>query len=260
MGHVRLGKLPGTRKWQQVVDLVAEGGDLGQVAAASADAVESGLRGASRDPTLVHSFWLLTQLPLAARKGDFAAALRALGLDVKRKPTLIELAGAFTRAVDGKIERSGGRTDLGEIAQLSAVESLTSLVGRDLPGLFGPTPDDVQGVVAKLASSDRFSVLTRDFVSRLTHRYLAYYLSRELSNHVGPGQRFRAIADHSDFNSALDLHCREASRIIKEISGGWYGKTLFKKGEISPDAAGRFAHVAFKKLRRELRKRRGLDE
>lgn len=260
MGHVRLGRLPRTKKWQQVVDLVAEGGDLGQVAAASAEAVESGLRSASLDPTLVHAFWLLTQLPLAARKGDFAAELRALGFDVKSKPTLLALAGAFTRAVDGQIERSGGRTDLGEIAQLSAAETLTSLVGRDLPGLFGPTPDDVQNVVAKLASSERFSVLARDFFSRLTHRYLAYYLSRELSNHVGPGRRFRAIADHSEFNAALDLHCREASRIIKEFSGGWYGKTLFQKGEISPDDAGRFAHIAFKKLRRELRARRGLNE
>lgn len=253
MGPVRLGKLPKTRKWQQVVELVAEGGTLGQIAAASADAVESGLRNASLDPTLAHAFWLLTQLPMAARKGDFVSALRALGLDVKNSPTLLELAGAYSRAVDGQIESSGGRTDLGEIAQLSAAETLTSLVGRDLPGLFGPTAADVQGAVAKFASSDRFSLLARDFFSRLTRRYLAYYLSRELSNHVGPGRRFPTIADHSEFNAALDLRCREASRIVGEVSGAWYDKALFKHGQISPDDAGRFAHVAFKKLRAELR-------
>lgn len=256
MGHVRLGKLPRTKKWQQVVDLVAEGGDLGQVAAASAEAVESGLRAASRDPTFVHAFWLLTQLPLAARKQDFAAELRALGLDIKSKPTLLELVGAFSRAIDKRIEGSGGRTDLGEIAQLSAAETLTSLVGRELPGLFGPNPDDVQNVVSRLASPDRFSFIARDFFSRLTRRYLAYYLSRELSNHVGPQQRFQSIGDHSDFNAALDLHCREASQIIKGFAGGWYGKTLSKQDEITPDDARRFAHVAFKKLRGELRKRR----
>jgi hypothetical protein len=56
----------------------------------------------------------------------------------------------------------------------------------------------------------------------------------------------------------LDLHCREASRIIKEFSGGWYGKTLFEE-RYHPDKASQFAHVAFKKLRTELRKRRGAD-
>jgi hypothetical protein len=68
-----------------------------------------------------------------------------------------------------------------------------------------------------------------------------------------------SFSEHSDFNAALDLHCREASRIIKEFSGGWYGKTLFQEGDISPDKASQFAHVAFKKLRAELRKRRGAD-
>jgi hypothetical protein len=53
------------------------------------------------------------------------------------------------------------------------------------------------------------------------------------SEHVGPNKRFTAVSEHSDFNAALDLHCREASRIIKEFSGGWYGKTLFQDGDIS---------------------------
>jgi hypothetical protein len=54
----------------------------------------------------------------------------------------------------------------------------------------------------------------------------------------------------------LDLHCREASRIIKEFAGGWYGKTLQQEKRISRNEAGKFAHIAFKKLRAELRERR----
>jgi hypothetical protein len=57
----------------------------------------------------------------------------------------------------------------------------------------------------------------------------------------------------------LDLHCREASRIIKEFSGGWYGKTLQQQKAITQDAARGFAHVAFKKLRAELRQRTDAD-
>ena len=145
------------------------------------------------------------------------------------------------------------------MAQLAGSETLASLVGRELPSLFGPTAADVRLAVAKLGTSDRFSVVARDFFSRLTSRSLGYFLSRELSKHVGPNKRFAGVGEHSEFNAALDLHCREASRIIKEFSGGWYGKTLQREKAITQDAARRFAHVAFKKLRAELRKRRDVD-
>jgi hypothetical protein len=145
------------------------------------------------------------------------------------------------------------------MAQHAAAETLTSLAGLELPSLFGPTASDVKQALAKLGTSDRFSIVARDFFSRLTSRALGYFLSRELSKHVGPDKRFATVGDHSDFNTALNLHCHETSRIIKEFSGGWYGKTIQQQTQISPDEARRFAHVAFGKIRAELRKRRDAD-
>jgi len=259
MGHIRLGTLPKTQKWNQVVNLIAGGADVERIAAASADAAEHGLEHASQDEGLAHAFWLLTQIPQAARQPNFSERLWELGVTVSSKPTLLEIIAAFTRAVDDHLRPSGKRSDLGEMAQHAASETLASLAGRELPSLFGPTATDVQQALAKLGTPDRFSIVARDFFSRLTSRSLGYFLSRELSKHVGPHKRFAAINEHSDFNSALDLHCREASRIIKEFSGGWYGKTLHEEGTITALEAKKFAHVAFKKLRAELRKRRDAD-
>jgi hypothetical protein len=260
MGHIRLGSLPKTQKWNQVVRLIDSGADVERIAAASADAAEHGLDRASQDEGLAYAFWLLTQIPQAARHPNFSERLWELGFTgLSSKPTLFEIVAAFTRAVDGHVRERGKRTDLGEMAQHAASETLASLAGRELPSLFGPTASDVQQALAKLGTSDRFSIVARDFFSRLTSRSLNYFLSRELSKHVGPNKRFAAIGDHSDFNVALDLHCREASRIIKEFSGGWYGKTLLQEKQISRDDARKFAHVAFKKLRTELRKRRDAD-
>jgi hypothetical protein len=260
MGHIRLGSLPKTQKWNQVVRLIDSGADVERIAAASADAAEHGLDRASQDEGLAYAFWLLTQIPQAARHPNFSERLWELGFTgLSSKPTLFEIVAAFTRAVDGHVRERGKRTDLGEMAQHAASETLASLAGRELPSLFGPTASDVQQALAKLGTSDRFSIVARDFFSRLTSRSLNYFLSRELSKHVGPNKRFAAIGDHSDFNVALDLHCREASRIIKEFSGGWCGKTLQQEKQISRDDARKFAHVAFKKLRTELRKRRDAD-
>jgi hypothetical protein len=100
MGHIRLGTLPKTQKWNQVVNLIAGGADVEWIAAASADAAEHGLELASEDEGFAHAFWLLTQIPQAARQSNFAERLSELGLSVSSRPTLLEIVAAFTSAVD----------------------------------------------------------------------------------------------------------------------------------------------------------------
>ena len=244
MGHIRLGTLPKTRKWQQVVSLITEGADVERIAAASADAAEHGLERASSDQALAHAFWLLTQLPQAARQSDFADhAYAARTGGIGQADSSWRSSAAFTNAVDLRVREAGKRTDLGEMAQHAAAETLTSLVGRELPSLFGPTAGDVQQALAKLGTSDRFSIVARDFFSRLaTSRSLGYFLSRELSKHVGPNKRFAAVGDHSDFNAALDLHCREASRdhqgvFRRMVRQDAFARGRYQSGESQPICA-----------------------
>src|SRR5262249_9893201 len=174
------------------------------------------------------AFWLLTQIPLAARGPAFAEDLRRLGLEVSDQPSLMDVAAAFSGAVDRYARQRGGRTDLGEMAQLAAVESLIATVGPALPSLFVPAPEEVQRAVGRPSSGGRFSSLAREFFARLTQRCLDYYLSRELSNHIGQGARFRDDRARSEFGVALDQHCREASRIVEAFAGGWYGKSVYQ--------------------------------
>jgi len=251
-----LGKLPATRKWREVVALLAEGADDLTVASSAADAAEYALQRAASDPGFLEAFWLLTQLPLAARGPAFADDLRRLGLDVPDQPGLMELTAAFTDAVDRAAQGSSAGGDLGEMARLAAVESVCEVVGNDLPALFGVDPQDVRRELGKYASGDRFAVLAREFFSRLTYRTLDYYLSRELAHHIGPDRRFDDAAARGRFEQALAWYCHEASRIVEAFAGGWYGKTHYRGEGLSRAAAGRFAPVAFKKVRAELQKRR----
>ena len=259
MGHIRLGTLPRSKKWRQVVDLLQLGADVEAIAAAAAVAAESDLKRATTDPAFVQTLWLLTQLPLAARGPAFAADLQALGLSIADRPGLMEVVAAFTDAVDRHSRSQPGRTDLGEMAQIAAVESIVALVGQSLPSLFTPTPDEVQREIGRYASGDRFSLLAREFFARLTQRRLDYYLSRELGNHIGPGARFGNDVERSQFDAALNRHCREASRIVKEFAGGWYGKNVYQEDGLQRSDILGFAAVAFKKIGAELRKRRDAD-
>jgi len=131
MGHVRLGVLSRSKKWQQVVEELRLGAGVDTIAASAADAAEASLQGASDDPALLHTFWLLTQIPLAARGPAFAEDLLRLGLQVPDKPSLMDVAAAFSGAVDRYARERKERTDLGEMAQMAAIERLLGMLRID---------------------------------------------------------------------------------------------------------------------------------
>lgn len=253
MGHIRLGDLPRTRKWSQVVGLIAGGASAAQVANATITAAERGLASASNDKGLVDTIWLLTQLPLAAKSDNFAASLRKCGLNVSDNPTLIEIVGALSDAIDHRLFNNKGRSDLGEMAQMAAAETISQVIGPRLPRLFGTTSDDVRDAFAKLATVKQFSTFAKDFFARLMNKCLDFFLSRALSYHVGEGRRFTTLAQQSEFSRALETHCREASRIVEEFSGSWFSKTNWEHQGISRKDAGGFTHVAMQKLIAELK-------
>ena len=253
MGHLRLGVLPKTRKWHQVIALIECGARAGQIANATIRAAERGLELAARDPGLAEATFLLTQIPLAARSNDFSGSLRRAGLDVSDGPSLMDIVGGLTDAVDSRLWEKGGRSDLGEMAQMAAAETIPSLVADRIGGLFETTAEDIQAAFAALATVRQFSILSRRFFSRLTHRYLNYFLSRELSNHIGESHRFTTLAQQCEFSDALELHCRQATVIIEDFSGEWFSKTKWERSGISRGDAGRFAYAAIKKITEELK-------
>jgi hypothetical protein len=138
MGHQHLGRLPRSRKWQAVIGLISDGSSAVEVAAATAAAAEGELAEASNDPAVRRSVWLLTQIPIAARADDFGAELRKLGLATRNAPTLEDIGSALMKAIDIHVDERGRRTDIGEIAQLAAVESLVAVAYQRMPsGVLG---------------------------------------------------------------------------------------------------------------------------
>lgn len=195
--------------------------------------------------------WLLIQLPAAARNPNYVGALNSLGIRTDVAPSFMRLLAGFERAVDVEARRTGGRTDLGEMAQLAAAASLARGIAPDLPSMFGTTAADVQSAIAKLGSRDQFARLSRDFFAELIQRSLEYYLSRAYANHVGPGEAFASIDEQAEFRRELDLHCHETALIVERYAAEWYQKANFEGG-IAPANAEDFARTAFRKIRSEL--------
>jgi hypothetical protein len=254
MGHLRLGQLPASKRWKQVVELLRVGGSAPDLAAATAQAAESELQSAKSDPALAYTVWLLTQLPLAARSQQFAARLAELGFDAGADASVLHLLAGLSKAIDRHVAGRPNRTDLGELARQAAAESLSSALASRTGSLFGPESSQFQSELAGLATKDQFAGLARDFFARLTQKTLEYYISRELPNHVGPGTPVPSVDNQIAFRTALQRHCREASLIVEQFAGGWYSKSNFK-GTLTPASAEAFAAYALKKMRDELRAR-----
>jgi hypothetical protein len=256
MGHVLMGPLPRTKKWIRVVELIHAGAGAAEVATATTAAAERWFEKAANDPGVVESVWLLMRLPLAARTDDFAEALLACGVRVSGEPGLVEIVGAATTAIDAAMPGNRGRTDLGEMAQMAAAETLTAVVGGRLAGLFGAAPEDVQREFARLGTAKQFGVFARDFFARFTGRVLGFFLSKTLPDQVGDGKRFRTLAHQAAFTRALETHCREAAGILEAYAGDWLMKNNFEaEGQITRGMAAAFTGYAMTKMTAELRQR-----
>lgn len=255
MGHSRLGNLPRTRKWQEVVGLIAIGAGADQIANAVIRAAERGLMAVAHHSGLVEAFWALTQLTAAAREPQFAESLRRRGFDVPDSPSLPTILAAVSERIDQSMPNSRGRTDLGEIAQCAAVETINEIVTTRTQSLFGAGHEDVRAAFHDLGTKKNFGELARRFFGQATAKVLDAYVSREGANHVGNGQRFANLADKAEFDKALRTHSHEASAIVERFAGDWLSKRSWQNGPagIGHDDAGAFAHVAMRKMVDELK-------
>ena len=255
MGHIRLGILPQSKKWRDVIALLESDAPLEDIAEAAARASEADLRRASDDPQFQFVAQLLVRLPLLARGPGFESEMASLGLKQGALDSVTGLLAGLNDAINHSAFSLGKSSDAGELAREALLESLSVRLRDKLPSLFEPTPQEIRGALASFASGQNFAGLARDFFARLTYRSLDYYLSRELANHVGEGKRFADDAGRTAFDRALSQHAFDASRIVEEFAGGWYGKTVWREQTLSQTKINDFTRYAFKKMRTELGRR-----
>jgi hypothetical protein len=260
MGHVRLGKLPATRQWKDVIDLLgAHELAVAAIAAGVERCADRSLSTAVQDPGFVESFWLLLKIPQAAAKDDRQLALKSLGIIVPPNPGLADVTAGFEEAFDRFRQRCvTGFTDFAVIAKNAAIATLVSLTYARGPQLWTQTAEEERATVAGLASSTGFAELAQTFFTNVLRGYLRYFLDRELPRHIGVGQALASIPDAEHFDEAVRNHRRETTVIMRAFARDWIGRHAFHLHEdIGRENAAAFASYAFAKIRTELNRRSG---
>lgn len=263
MGHTRLGTIPKTQQWRDVVGLftgtnaglMTSPANVAAIAAKTLDATEKGLERASDDPGVRYTFFLITQIALGSRTPEWENTLRKHGVELAPGSTVFDLASQLQDAIDRYVSRTrSGATDLSEIAQKSAGEAITSLASYSAGDLFG-NETHVRDAVRPLSTKKGFGELGQHFFATFVARFLNFYLSRVTTDAIDP--RRTDLRDVAEFNRSLWRHCNQSARIVRAFCGEWYSKTEYEKG-ISLENTSGFLAVAFEKLRSELKQQKAV--
>lgn len=257
MGHIRLTRLPASKPWNEVVELIAGKGTPSDVIAGSAFAAESSFQQLVDNPVFRECLNLLIAIPRAAASDDFTRSLSAAMVDVPPEPGVIDLISGSLAHLDDVARSDPKRNDLGELASRAYSETMTTAICDRLPGLFGAESDDVRRAAAALASPGGFRELSRAYFGGLCRAILSYWLDRTLATHVGPGKRFGTAVERTAFDKALHQFCAEATRIIDEFSAGWYAKNVFFGDAPSGPNVPGFGAIAVRKVVSELQRKHG---
>jgi hypothetical protein len=253
VGHLRLDRLPRTRRWKEVIRLLQQGAPVDELAQATYWAAYNGLSRVPADEGFTQTLTTIFKFIDALQSRNPDLALRQNGFDLKEGASFFDYIGSFKERASIAASAIHAKSDIAEIAQDSFTQVLVSTASSGMETLFGIDSGDIKTALQGNLKGKSLENIMHEFFVSFTQRYLNYYLGRELPSHVGINESFSNIDRHSQFNQAFDLYIRQTVRITDEFAPGWFGKARYEKRLTDKDVA-RFAHVAFMKIRSEFKR------
>lgn len=253
MGHIRLGRLPRSARWRDVVGLIeSDPANARKIAASTITASERYLRSLGDDPALAQTYWTLVRLMSAARGDDFAGELRRLGLPASDDTPTVAFVAAVSDFVRRDLARQGVDSVAGEFAALALRRALTETVATQASSLFGSSVDDLRRAFRAHSTERQFGEVSRLFFGDFLSRVLRASIDREVPNVTS------SVSDGGALLRAVDVHARQSAAIVRDFAGQWLSKAGYERaGDIPPDDVRRFVAVALGKLRSELKREGG---
>jgi hypothetical protein len=250
MGHIRIGVLPKTQRWQDIIQQIAgkhvSEAEVADIAQQTIQNVRSRFRHIMRDNGVLAAFQFLVNLAVASREENPQAWLLNIGIELPDDPTPL----SFAKAVSAWIDLQRDSFEYSEIAQRAAGDAISNWYRENqltTESLFKSLEDPFE-VWRKAGDGAGFCELSRLFFAKFTQRYLSYFLDREASAALGDfGQQLERHID------AVSLHAFETAEITQSFAAGWFNRHA-TEGVPSEEDIQTFLFTAFGKMRAELQR------
>jgi hypothetical protein len=253
MGHERVGFLPNTKKWLNIVDDIGKFSDsfnnVPQIANNTIKLVKTRFRNIENDDGVLASFKFLVLLSISAKHKNPAQYLSESGINLQNDFTLFNLS----KEINNYISTHAEQNEFNILANQAVLDTVSSWTKDNSIQLTLDLFDGKNSFDAwqKASKGDGFCELARSFYAKFTERYLKYFLERETSSHI------KNLADRENFDRELSNHVNEISKhafettkIMQSFAAGWFNKNSEKK--INDDQIKKFVSFAFNKIVSEL--------
>ena len=256
MGHERVGNLPKSKPWRQIVAGVGATRQnptlINSVASDTLKQVQSRLENGDHTRPATEAFAFLVKLAVAAKSGNAGAAA---GKDSEKELTPLSLAVAIRNQVEG----GQGHAEHKSIACDAAIDAVGKWNRGELDesarSLFAHSQQETSPW-ARLGSGAAFSELARLYFSSFTERYLTFFLDREIGATLPIEARARFRSDLHSHLGDVSKHAFETAKIAQSFAAAWFNKNA-AGGTPSERQIEAFVRHAFDKIREELRREGG---
>lgn len=253
MGHERIGVLPKTHPWLEIVRKIStfidnQEENIAEIAKNTIQNVQSKFSSILYDQGVISAFKFLVIIAVASRSPSLKSELQVYGISVSNITPL-----SLAKSIQSWLEDKKESFEYAQIAQNAAIDAIGDWFNKNKTfqqSLFGT--DDLTSIWHKLGNGSGFCELSRAFFAHFTERYLNYFLEREASavlNNIEERETFQnSLREHV---SLISEHAFETSKITQSFAAGWFNKHAKETIPSDKEIEG-FLSFAFGKMKEEL--------
>ena len=253
MGHERVGALPHSRRWRDIVAQMesysGSAEEVADLAASTLKNVRSRYQKLHVDEGVISAFQFLIALAKCASEGSRQSSSLFPTIDHDENPTPLRLVAELRTWVDANQDSQ----EYAEIAKKASADAimLWSDKHKMQPTLFSEEQDS-KYVWQRADNGSGFCEVTSLFFSKFTERYLNYFLEREASAVVASSrERDNLGFQLREHYARVSTYAFETSRITQSFSAGWFNR--YAREDIPPrEEIESFLSRAFAKMEEDL--------
>jgi hypothetical protein len=260
MGHTRIGRIPKSKTWENIIELLNSEGveaerlsrdEIASIANESLLAAEKGLLDASSDVGVYNAIFIVTKILESIATNSESSEYY---IDINNISDSRELAFEIHSKIRSFLIENCISSDKSEIALKSISKAILESTAQKQFSLI----DEIQSKneFKKLASKNGFAEFGQKFIANFTYLYTNFFLSR-VSNYSVGSEQIKNINQLSHFNSENLKHWDESAHIVKDLSGMWFAKKVFYEKNLTPQSVKAYLSLAFRKMSAEAKTQRG---
>lgn len=262
MGHERIGYLPKSKKWRDIVDEIGEftanGDTIARIANQTTKNIIDRYNNIGADNGVLAAFKFLIILSQSPRHKNSSDFLARQGIQLSSNFNIIGLSKAIREFINSHSDSK----EYSAFAIHALIETVSQWTKQNQVQQSIQFDSDKNSFDEwhKAAHGSGFCELSRMFFSNFTDNYLRYFLEREAS------AKINTLFERDTFNKKLDEHINEiskhafeTSKITQSFSAGWFNKNAINEIPSKEKIKG-FVSFCFQKLNSEITREKEFEK